>query len=111
MRSCLWTVGWMVMRDIIAYKSKSLIKFFPADRDIILRRVDLQNGERMCFQKFPKNSGTGSLTAQGRRNRKMLDVGKRADLPGKENSAEGIIFQNNVTVVLWVTQNILLAFG
>lgn len=25
----------------------------------------------------------------------MLDVGKRADLPGKENSAEGIIFQNS----------------
>lgn len=41
----------------------------------------------------------------------MLDVGKRADLPGKENSAEGIIFQNSVTVVLWVAQNILLAFG
>lgn len=41
----------------------------------------------------------------------MLDVGKRADLPRKENSAEGVIFQNSVTVVLWVTQNILLAFG
>lgn len=99
------------MRDIIAYKSKPLIKFFPADGDIILRGIDLQNGERMCFQKFPKNSGTGSLTAQRRRNRKMLDVGKRADLPRKENSAEGVIFQNSVTVVLWVTQNILLAFG
>ena len=99
------------MRDIIAYKSKFLIKFFPADRDIILRRVDLQNGERMCFQKFPKNFGAGALTAQGRRNRKMLDVGKRADLPGKKNSAEGIIFQNSATAVLWVAQNILLAFG
>ena len=99
------------MRDIIAYKSKSLIKFFPADRDIILRGIDLQNSERMCFQKFPKNSGTGSLTAQKRRNRKMLDVGKRADLPGKENSAEGIIFQNSATMVLGVAQNILLAFG
>ncbi len=90
------------MRDIIAYKSKPLIKFFPADGDIILRGIDLQNGERMCFQKFPKNSGPGSLTAQRRRNCKMLDVGKRADFPGKKNSAEGIIFQNSVTVVLWV---------
>lgn len=41
----------------------------------------------------------------------MFDVGKRADLLGKENSAEGIIFQNSATMVLGVAQNILLAFG